>query len=56
MVIKPGSDDKVKFSELSSSGGTLDAYQAVKKAMVTKGKKKVKKSRRLWLALVVSYN
>jgi len=46
MVIKPGSDEKVKFSELSNSGGTLDAYQAVKKAMTTKGKKKVKKSKK----------
>ncbi|MEL6864955.1 MAG: S8 family peptidase [Bacteroidota bacterium] len=42
-VVKPGSDDKVAMSELSRTGGTLSAYTAVKKALSTKGKKKVKK-------------
>ncbi len=32
----------VPFSELSVSGGTVNAYNAVKMAMATKGKKKVK--------------
>jgi subtilisin family serine protease len=43
MVIKPGpSDEKVKFSELSVSGGIVNAYGAVEKASNTKGKKKKK--------------
>ena len=42
MVVKPGSDEKVKFSELSVTGGIIDAYGAVEKASDTKGKKKKK--------------
>ena len=42
-VIKPGSkDEKVKFSELSVTGGILNAYGAVEAASKTKGKKKKK--------------
>lgn len=42
-VVKPGTkDEKVKFSELSVSGGILDAYKAVETASKTKGKKKEK--------------
>ena len=40
MVVKPGTDEKVNFSELSVTGGILDAYGAVEKASQTKGKKK----------------
>ena len=40
MVKKPGSDDKIKFSELSKTGGMVSAYNAVKKASMTAGKKK----------------
>ncbi len=46
-VKKPGHKDGdalVDFSSLSKSGGIVNAYLAVKKAMVTKGKKKVKKN------------
>ncbi len=44
MVIKPGTkDEKVKFSELSVSGGIINAYKAVETANETKGKKKIKK-------------
>jgi hypothetical protein len=44
-VIKPGTkDEKVKFSELSVSGGIINAYEAVEKASDTKGKKKEKGS------------
>ncbi|MEO1514880.1 MAG: S8 family peptidase [Bacteroidota bacterium] len=46
MVVKPGTDEKVKFSELSTSGGTLNAYKAVQMAAKTKGKKKIKKSKK----------
>lgn len=44
-VKKPGHKDGdalVDFSSLSKSGGIVNAYLAVQKAMVTKGKKKVK--------------
>lgn len=44
-VKKPGhkdGDELVEFSSLSKSGGVVNAYLAVKKAMMTKGKKKVK--------------
>ncbi|HYC85798.1 MAG TPA: S8 family peptidase [Chryseosolibacter sp.] len=38
-VIKPGTkDQKVNFSELSSTGGLVNAYEAVKLAMMMKGK------------------
>jgi cell wall-associated protease len=40
MVKKPGSDEKVKFSDLSKTGGMVSAYNAVQKASTTKGKKK----------------
>jgi len=42
-VKKPGTQDLVPFSSLSVSGGTVNAYEAVKLAMETKGKKKTKK-------------
>ena len=44
-VKKPGHKDGdalVEFSSLSKSGGVVNAYLAVKKAMTVKGKKKVK--------------
>lgn len=40
-VTKPGTDEKVPFSELSSTGGIVNAYEAVKLAMEWKGNKKV---------------
>ncbi len=46
-VKKPGhkdGDELVEFSSLSKSGGVVNAYLAVQKAMMTKGKKKVKAS------------
>ncbi len=47
-VVEPGSDDKmVKFSELSVSGGIVDLKSAFIKAAVTKGKKKVKKTKQI---------
>ncbi|MFT5015883.1 MAG: subtilisin family serine protease [Neolewinella sp.] len=39
-VVKPGSDEKIKFSELSATGGLANAYTAVKLAERTKGKKR----------------
>ncbi len=42
-VKKPGTQDLVPFSSLSVTGGALNAYEAVKLAMETKGKKKLKK-------------
>jgi subtilisin family serine protease len=44
-VIKPGSEEEVHFSELSLSDGMVNAYEAVKMAKMTKGKKKLKKSK-----------
>ena len=44
-VIKPGSDEEVHFSELSTSDGMVNGYNAVKLAEKTKGKKKLKKSK-----------
>jgi cell wall-associated protease len=42
-VIKPGSkDEQIEFSELSSTGGIVNAYEAVKLAMSWNGKKMVK--------------
>jgi len=38
-VKKPGTQDLVPFSSLSVTGGTVNAYEAVKLAMNTKGKK-----------------
>lgn len=37
-VNKPGSQDEVEFSQLSSSGGLVNLYEAVKMAMAMKGK------------------
>ena len=36
-VTKPGSKDQVEFSQLSSTGGLVNAYEAVKLAMTMKG-------------------
>jgi len=44
-VIKPGTSDKVPFTSLSVSGGVVNIENAVKKAMQTKGKKKVSKKK-----------
>ena len=41
MVKKPGSADQVPFTDLSKTGGVVNSYKAVKKAMTTKGKKKL---------------
>ena len=40
MVIKPGTDEKVPFSELSVSGGVINLEKAVENAIQTKGKKR----------------
>ncbi|NNE30296.1 MAG: S8 family serine peptidase [Saprospiraceae bacterium] len=42
MVNKPGGDGKIKFSELSKTGGVVNAYKAVKIAEKTQGKRKKK--------------
>lgn len=42
-VTKPGSKDPVAFQELSSSGGMVNAYEAVKLAMTYKANEKRKK-------------
>lgn len=39
-VLVPGTEEKQPFGELSKSGKVINMYNAVKKAMVTKGKKK----------------
>ncbi len=45
-VLLPGDESKkVPFSSLSVSGGVVNAYKAVKLAMNTKGKKKIKRSK-----------
>lgn len=36
-VAKPGSTDKISFSQLSNTGGVVNAYEAVKMAMAMKG-------------------
>jgi cell wall-associated protease len=41
-VKKPGSSDKVSFSDLSVTGGTVNLYNALKLAEQTKGTKKIK--------------
>lgn len=41
-VLKPGSKEKVPFSDLSVTGGIVNVYKAVELASQTKGKKKVK--------------
>jgi cell wall-associated protease len=43
-VHKPGTEDLVPFSDLSVTGGVVNAYKAVELAEKTKGKKKVKKN------------
>ena len=50
-VKKPGSDEMVPFSELSTTGGVLNAYEAIKLAMHTKGKKKVKNMKKKEVAI-----
>ncbi len=46
LVKKPGSaDELVPFSSLSKTGGIVNLYNAIKKAQVTKGKKKIKKKK-----------
>ena len=44
-VRKPGSNDKVSFSSLSTSGGLVNAYEAIRLASTVKGKKKKKKQK-----------
>lgn len=44
-VRRPGDGELIAFTELSKSGGYVNLFQAVKKAMVTKGKKKIKKKK-----------
>lgn len=39
-VRKPGSEELVPFSDLSVTGGMVNAYDAVKQALMTKGKRK----------------
>jgi subtilisin family serine protease len=39
-VLQPGTGELVSFSELSSTGGVVNAYKAVELAQQTKGKKK----------------
>ena len=41
-VIKPGTKDEVPFTDLSTTGGMVNAYEAVKMAMTVKGKSAVK--------------
>lgn len=42
-VTKPGSEEEVAFNQLSSSGGMVNAYEAVKLAMTMKGEGKGKR-------------
>lgn len=42
-VVKPGSKEEVEFNQLSSSGGMVNAYEAVKLAMTMKEEEKGKK-------------
>jgi subtilisin family serine protease len=39
-VMRPGTEDQVEFSELSKSGGLINAYEAIKLAATLKGEKK----------------
>lgn len=41
-VTRPGRGSSIKFSELSSTGGMINAYNALQLAANTKGKKKKK--------------
>lgn len=43
-VNKPGSEDKVKLSDISKTGGLLNAYEAIKLASTVKGERKTPKS------------
>ena len=43
-VIKPGTGEMVQFSQLSTSGGIINSYNAVRLAARTKGKKKADKN------------
>lgn len=45
MVNRPGGDGKIKFSDLSATGGTVNAFKAVKLAEKTKGKRNFKKTK-----------
>jgi subtilisin family serine protease len=38
-VVRPGGKDEVQFKELSSTGGLVNAYEAVKLAMSTRGQR-----------------
>ena len=42
-VTDPGTGEKVKLSDISKSGGLLNAYQAVKLASTLKGERKIEK-------------
>ena len=42
-VVKPGSSEQVPFAQLSTSGGLVNVYNAVRMAQTVKGKKKKKK-------------
>lgn len=44
-VLKPGTEEIVNFSDLSVTGGVVNLEKAVKLAMETKGKKKIKKKK-----------
>ena len=43
-VVKPGTSEQVPFSQLSTSGGVVNTYNAVRMAQTVKGKKKKKKN------------
>jgi len=45
MVNRPGGDGKVKFSDLSITGGVVNVYKAVELASKTKGKRKFNKTK-----------
>ncbi|WP_235298966.1 S8 family peptidase [Portibacter marinus] len=45
-VKKPGSDEMVNFSDLSVTGGVVNMEEAVKLAMKTKGKKRIKRKKK----------
>ncbi len=42
-VNKPGTDEKVNLSDLSRTGGLVNAYEAIKLASTIKGERKIKK-------------
>ena len=37
MVIKPGTEEEVKLSDISKTGGVVNAYEAIKLAGTLKG-------------------